>query len=160
MDLRQEMQEIRIEFWDRILVGDPPSRAEVDRQLLAYSRSAGIDERMAFALLQACAELAREGTEAMKRNLKTAMLCWFSGGVSRTEPRVPLGPDIPHIYQIVGLNLSWRDAASLLRGNPEDYTARKRLLEQLQQTCGDEWRASFNGNSSGPFEPGMSYAQS
>lgn len=158
MDLRQEMQEVRMVFWDRILSDDPPSRAEMNGQLLAYSRSAAIDERMAFALLRACAEIAHGGTEATKRNLRIAMLCWFSGGVSRAPQSLRHVDGIPHIYQIVGLNLTWHDAARLLKGNPDDYTARKRLLDQLKQACATEWKASFDGASGGPFEQGMPYA--
>jgi len=153
-ELALEREETRLVFWERILQDRPPAPEEIDSALLAVTRDGEMEDRVAFALLQACANISRADSDAMKRNLKIALLCWFSG-VRSCEAAAPSQTSTgkpPHVYEIVGAHLTWREAALMVGGNPEDYSARPRLLKRLKEECIRQWSAAFGDSTYQPFE--------
>lgn len=140
-------------FWDRLLQDTPPELDEVDRELLTLARAGDFDQRVAFVLLRSCVAIARGGTPAMKRNLKAALVHWISNsGYGDVSDRV-VQDDLPMTcYALMGQRLSWREAAILVGGNPNDYSAYSRLLERLVEECARTWRETFGEEREQPFE--------
>jgi len=152
--LEYEVREIRMLFWNRILQGAPPQAHEVDEALLAFTREADSEARLAFTLLRACAEIAKSGTETMQRYLKVALLCWFSA-VAIAGERSSYHKAIsrkPHVHEIVNRRITWHEAASIVGVNPDDYTARQRLMKRLQAECAIHWVRVFGNETRNPFE--------
>ena len=152
--LEYEIREIRLVFWDRILQGAPPQTQEIDQALLPFIRETDIKERLAFTLLRSCAKIARSGTEAMRRNLKVALLYWFGNANSEIEtaPYRHANVHSPHVHEIVNRKITWREAAAIVGTNPNDYSARQRLMKVLQEECAIQWGNLFGEAAGNPFE--------
>ena len=158
--LEHEVREIRMLFWNRILQGNPPEIHEIDEALLPLTRDADIESRLAFTLLRASAEIAKSGTETMQRNLRVALLCWFSGSVAEAYTTMyhRTIPQQPYIHEILNRKMTWHEAASIVGANPNDYTARHRLMKRLKEGCVLHWVRVFGGGTGNPFEAASSHA--
>ena len=158
--LEYEARETRMMFWNRIMQGNPPEVHEVDEALLPFTHDTGIESRLAFTLLRASAEIAKSGTETMKRNLRIALLCWFSG--TSTEAKAASAQSKISqqscIYEIVNRRITWHEAATIFGANPNDYTARQRLMKRLQEECVIHWVRVFGEETGNPFEAAANYA--
>ncbi len=152
--MKYEMQELRLQFWDSLLHNDPADGADLDEAFLAFTRAGEYEDKKALVLLKACAAVSQTASNAMKRNLKAAILTWFSGGPSDNRTHSwQLGHNgMPHLYEIVGTQLSWRDAAGIVGASPDDYSAKRRVLSLLRDECVSQWKWTFGEDTGGPFE--------
>ncbi len=113
-----------------------------------------MEERKAYILLRACCELASTGSSACRRNLRVAILYWFSnmgnGCEHGEQDDTPLADK--DLHRVIGIKLSWREAAAAFGANPNDYSAYHRLLAKLKKTCDDNWKQLYGSVMSSPFE--------
>jgi hypothetical protein len=103
-------------------------------------------ERLAFILLRACVAATVEMTPAMRRNLKAALMHWFSQTGSPSQEASPELPGVVDLSAIVGRRLTWAECAKLVGGNPQDYSAYQRLVARLQVAVQDQWHAVFGSD--------------
>lgn len=144
-DLMGQCCEERLAFWARLLRGAPLDPLEIDREILPLVVDSSQQERMAFVLLRAAASLAESGSQATVRTLRIAIIYWFS------NTSVSLGEDgerevdlsALRLRDVVGLGLTWREAALAFGVNPRDYSAYQRLLQKLRMECANQWKAFF-----------------
>jgi hypothetical protein len=145
MDLEEQCRESRLVFWERILRGIPIDPLEIDREILSLITDSSPREKMAFILLRAAATLAGTGTSATTRTLRIAVVYWFSN--ASPSPSIDLDRELDSsslsIRDIVGLGLSWREAALLFGANPRDYSAYQRLIQALRKECIKQWEVIF-----------------
>ena len=132
MNLDSTIQEARIRFWNRLLLGEPVRQEELDHELLAETQSCGDEARVALTLLRACVALQTEGSEATRRSLRTALYFWFSNSGSAMGEQAFCANDACDVLGLMGRALTWREAASLTGSNPNDYSAYKRLVAKLK----------------------------
>jgi hypothetical protein len=144
-----ETADVRLGIWQRILRDEEVSLPEVDRDLLALARDGADGEKMSYILLRACLAASEEMTPAMRRNLKAALLHWFSHTGSPVDENQRSTIDTGELKTVVGRRLTWSDSARLVGGNPDDYTAYRRLVDRLQDAVHNEWKAAFG--SACPF---------
>jgi len=147
-----ETQDVRLAFWQRLLREEPVSVEEVDCELKALVRDSAMTDRMAYVLLRACVKAVEAMTPAMKRNLRAALIHWFSLVGSPCDPERHESMDPRRIRSVVGQRLTWADCAKLVGGNPEDYTAHRRLVDRLQEAVRAEWDEAFGPSC--PFPGG------
>jgi hypothetical protein len=99
--------------------------------------------------------MATGETDAMRRNLRVALLYWLSNWFDKVEGQrlkecenegqnSCLG-----FREFIGRQLSWREAAELLGANPDDYSAYARLLKKLKQEFNRQWKELFTDRSPG-----------
>lgn len=145
MNLEEQCRELRLVFWERILRGIPIDPSEIDRDVLSLITDSSPREKMAFILLRAAAELARTGTPAIARTIRIAIVYWFSntGSSSEIDPDRQIDSSSLSIRDVVGLGLSWREAALLFGANPRDYSAYQRLIQSLRKECVKQWETIF-----------------
>lgn len=143
MGLEVETADVRLAFWQRLLREEEVGVAEIEHDLLPLARGGAMTEKMAYILLRGCV-VAMEGmSPAMRRNLRAALIHWFS---STATP-----PDLPHqdpvdpgdLRTVVGRRLTWAESARLVGGNPDDYSAYSRLTKALQDAVNAEWERTF-----------------
>ena len=153
--LEWELIERQLVFWNRLLQGVSVSLEELDAELLSLSRAASRFARIRFVLLRSCASMAAGETDAMRRNLRVALLYWLSNWFDKVEGKrlkecesegqnSCLG-----FREFIGRQLSWREAAELLGANPDDYSAYARLLKKLKQEFNRQWKEFFTDRSPG-----------
>ena len=144
----------RLVYWSHLLRGEFVSIDDLDQDLLPMVRGAAAEERKAYVLLRACCELAGVGSASCRRNLRVAILYWFSnmgnGSEYDKQDDTPLAE--MDLHRVVGMKLSWREAAAAFGANPNDYSAYHRLLAKLKQACDDHWRKLYGSALSSPFE--------
>jgi len=154
--LREMCDEARLAYWSRLLRGEFVTVEDLDRDILPLVRGAGVHEQKAYTLLCACSDLASNGSPSVRRNLKVAILYWFSNmgnGVERAETdETPLAE--MDLHRIVGMKLTWREAAAAFGANPNDYSAYHRLLAKLKDRCDEHWRNRFGSADASPFPAG------
>lgn len=139
------LREDRLAVWDRLVRGEHVPSEDVSGFILRLSHDAPPEEKASCVLLLASLRIANEGRRAMRRNLRAALRYWFSHSGSNDRP-VKLNPrDLQDagLERLVGLYLSWPEAMKSVRGNPEDYTALKRVEKQLRAQCAVEWQEQF-----------------
>ncbi|MBN1859612.1 hypothetical protein JW848_10500 [Candidatus Bipolaricaulota bacterium] len=155
MPLTRMCDEARLAYWSQLLRGESFTIEDLDREILPLVRGAGVDERKAYTLLRACCELASCGSSAVRRNLKVAILYWFSNMGNGEAPSE--SGDTPlaemDLHRIIGMKLSWREAAAAFGANPNDYSAYHRLLSKLKERCDEHWRQQFGLTVTSPFGP-------
>ncbi len=144
-NLQGQCREMRLVFWERILRGAPLDLIEIDREILPLVIDSPPMERMAFILLRAAATLADTGTVAVRRTLRIAIIYWFSN--TSVSPGKDEGREVDlfalRLRDIIGLGLTWREAALAFGVNPRDYSAYQRLLRKLRVECANQWEALF-----------------
>lgn len=138
-----DVQDVRLAFWQRLVAEEVVTADDVDRELLPLVRGGPRGEQMAYVLLRACVTSAEGMGSAMKRNLRAALIHWFSHVGSPIDPerREPVDPR--WLSSVIGQRLTWADSARLVGGNPEDYSAYRRLVDCLQEAVRSEWERSF-----------------
>jgi hypothetical protein len=143
MGLDLETADVRLEFWQRLLCEEAVRVIEVDRDLLRLARDGAMREKMAYVLLRACVMAAEEMTPAMRRNLRAALIHWLSstGSAPDSARQEPVDPG--ELRTIVGRRLTWAESARLVGGNPDDYSAYRRLVDHLQDVVRAEWESAF-----------------
>ena len=152
--LKRICNDVRLVYWSRLLRGEFVSIDDLDQDLLPMVRGAALEERKAYILLRACCELACVGSPSCRRNLRVAILYWFSnmgnGSECGREDDTPLAE--MDLHRVVGMKLSWREAAAAFGANPNDYSAYHRLLAKLKEACDDHWRKLYGPAMSSPFD--------
>ncbi len=138
-----ETPDVRLAFWQQLLRGIMVSPEDIDRELLPLARAGTVEERRAYILLRAAVASFQEMTPAMQRNLKAAVIYWFSCVGSQVEDNVEEVLDIHELRTVVGRRLTWADSARLVGGNPDDYSAYKRLVDRLERAIREEWSRMF-----------------
>ena len=129
MPLRKLCDEARLVYWSRLLHGEFVTVEDLDREILPLVRGAGIEERKAYTLLRACIDLACCGSAVVRRNLQVAILYWFSNmGSNQAGSNGDASLAGMDLHRIIGMKLSWREAAAAFGANPNDYSAYHRLL--------------------------------
>jgi len=138
-----ETADMRISFWQRLLVDESVSPSDVDEELLSLARVSSQEEKSAYVLLRAVVVAKQEMTDAMRRNLKAAILYWFSQtGTSEDDAREVI-VDPSRLETIIGRRLTWAECAKTVGGNPADYSAYTRLLDRLRSAIQAEWAHAF-----------------
>ena len=144
-DLSAQCREARLVFWARLLRGAPVNPLEIDREILPLVIDSSPQERMAFILLRAAATIAKSGSEATVRTLRIAIIYWFSN--TSISPGMDGEREVDlsalRLRDVVGLGLTWREAALAFGVNPRDYSAYQRLLQKLRMECANQWKALF-----------------
>lgn len=139
------LEELRAErdvWWDQLLNGREPQQEDMDEQARLMNTVKDRKEREALTLCLSCANLMRNGTDAVKRNLRIFLLHNFSHTGSRRERPEHLSGDRLHLADIEGLCLTWDEASKLLGVNP-DYSAHARIKEKIQQEFIDTWQSIY-----------------
>lgn len=144
-NLEGQCREMRLVFWERILRGIPVDPIEIDREILPLVIDSSPMERMAFILLRAAATLASTGTVAVRRTLRIATVYWFSntGVLPAADEEAAIDLSSLSLHNVVGLGLTWREAALAFGVNPRDYSAYQRLLHRLKSECASQWKTLF-----------------
>lgn len=143
LGLELDAQDLRLGLWQRLLADEEIPVADVDEDLLPLAREGVASERLAFILLRTCVAATVEMTPAMRRNLKAALIHWFSQTGS-PSPETPCEfPSRADLAAIVGRRLTWAESAKLVGGNPQDYSAYQRLVARLQTAVQEQWHAVF-----------------
>jgi len=144
-DLREDCREARLTYWGMLLRGEPIDPLEIDREILPLVIDSSAAERMAFILVRAAAVLAKTGSKPTVRTLRIAIVYWFSN--TSVPPGVDGGREVDlsvlRLRDVIGLGLTWREAALAFGVNPRDYSAYQRLLQKLRVECANQWRAIF-----------------
>jgi hypothetical protein len=143
MGLALEAADVRLGMWQRILRDEAVPVSEIDRELLPLARDGAEGEKMPYILLRACLAAAEEMTPAMRRNLRAALVYWFSQTGSPVESGHREPADLGDLRSVVGQRLTWSDCARLFGINPDDYTAYRRLVDRLEEAVRAEWQAAF-----------------
>jgi len=140
------LREDRLVFWDRLLRGERVDPVECRELMTRLAHEAPPEEKSGCILLVASVCLAREGNRAMQRNLRAALRYWFSHSGTKERPETfdPCELQDGGLETVVGLYLSWPEAMLSVGGNPDDYTAMKRLERRLRAKCVEEWERQFN----------------
>jgi len=141
--LQLEAADVRLAFWDQILRDEPVDIAEIDAELLPLMKSASSQERIAFIVLRSCVVAQQSMSPAMRRNLRAALIHWFSSLGTSEDTVSAETVDAIDIRSLLGRKLTWKESARMVGGNPEDYSAYGRLLKKLQTTAEDEWVRAF-----------------
>ena len=143
--MQDQCREMRLVFWERILRGIPVDPIDIDREILPLVIDSPPMERMAFILLRAAATLANTGTIAVRRTLRIAIIYWFSntGVTAATDRQAEIDLSSLSLRNVVGLGLTWREAALAFGVNPRDYSAYQRLLRKLKSECTSQWKTLF-----------------
>ena len=159
-DLSVQSREARLAFWGGLLRGAPVNLLDIDREILPLVIGASQEERIAFILLRAAAAIAQDGSEATVRTLRIAIIYWFSNtsvSPGKDEER-EVDLSALRLRDIIGLGLTWREAALAFGVNPRDYSAYQRLLRKLRTECASQWEALF-GESMEQVLEGISVGQ-
>lgn len=147
-NLAAQCRESRLFFWERILRGVPVDPLEVDREIRSLVIDSSQQERIAYTLLRAAATIAWNESVATVRTLRIAIIYWFSNtSVSpgrNTEGEADLSA--LRLRDIIGLGLTWREAALAFGANPRDYSAYQRLLRKLRAEYAKQWKALFGSS--------------
>ena len=144
-DLSVQCREARLVFWGHLLRGVAVDPLEIDREILPLVVDSYQQERVAFILLRAAATLARDESAATVRTLRIAIVYWFSNtsvspGKDEEQER---DLSMLRLCDIIGLGLTWREAALAFGVNPKDYSAYQRLLRKLRMEFASQWKAFF-----------------
>ncbi|MCD6136411.1 hypothetical protein J7J63_06870 [Candidatus Bipolaricaulota bacterium] len=144
-DLTAQARESRLAFWAALLRGAPVDPHEIDREILPLVIDSSQQERVAFILLRAAAAIGQSGSEATVRTLRIAIVYWFSNTSVSPGDDVEREVDLSalQLRDIIGLGLTWREAALAFGVNPRDYSAYQRLLRKLRDECARQWEALF-----------------
>ena len=145
IDLSTQCRETRLSFWARLLRGAPVDPLEIDREILPLVIDSSPQERIAFILLRAAAVIAQNESKATVRTLRIAIVYWFSNTSVSSEMNRVREVDLSalRLRDVVGLGLTWREAALAFGVNPRDYSAYQRLLRKLRLECANQWKALF-----------------
>ncbi|MCD6495349.1 hypothetical protein J7K60_04760 [Candidatus Bipolaricaulota bacterium] len=145
MDLDSQCREARLAFWAGLLRGVPVDPLEIDREILPLVVDSSQRERIAYILLRAAAAIAQNETAVTVRTLRIAIIYWFSNtSVSSGKDRErEVDLSALRLRDIIGLGLTWREAALAFGVNPRDYSAYQRLLRKLRTECAKQWKALF-----------------
>ena len=138
-----ETADVRLAFWQQLLQEVAISTEDIDRELLPLARAGTVEERTAYVLLRAAVVAFHDMTPAMQRNLKAAVIHWFSSVGSPAEDSFEELIDIHELRTIVGRRLTWADSTRLVGGNPNDYSAYRRLVDRLERAIREEWSRAF-----------------
>jgi hypothetical protein len=154
LGLEIDIGDVRLVFWQRLLQNTPVALDELDAELGVVCRDAPADDRLAFAVLRACASISYSGSEPQRRTLRAALIYWFSRTASKVEAPEGTLLDPMDLFSIAGTHLAWRDCAVLVGGNPDDYSAYGRIVERLHALAREQWsqlygtEAPFGGSAS------------
>ncbi len=160
MDLSTQCREARLSFWARLLRGEVVDPLVIDREILPLVIDASQEERIAFVLLRSAAAIAQDGSETTVRTLRIAIIYWFSNtsvSPGKDEER-EVDLSALRLRDIIGLGLTWREAALAFGVNPRDYSAYQRLLRKLRTECANQWETLF-GESMEQVVEGISVGQ-
>jgi len=138
-----ETADMRVAFWQRLLVDESISPEDVDDELLALAKASSQEEKSAYVLLRAVVVANQEMSDAMRRNLKAAILYWFSQTGTSVGDGGEVGADPSRLETVIGRQLAWADCARSVGGNPADYSAYTRLLDRLRHAIRAEWFRAF-----------------
>ena len=138
-----DARDTRILLWAELLDSGDLSTDEIDRELLQMARGSSTDEKEAFVLLRAAAHLLGSGSEALRRNLRIALVYWFSQVGSLDEEVETENLDLANIADLQGTHLTWSECARRLGGNPSDYTAYSRTIQKLRDEVVKQWNGLF-----------------
>ena len=139
------LREDRLAFWDRLIRGVQVPPAECDDLLTQLAVNADPEEQAGCILLLASVGIANEANRAMRRNLRAALKYWFSHTGTKESREAPGLHDVQEggLESVIGLYLSWPEAMESVGGNPNDYSALKRLESLLRARCVEEWERRF-----------------
>lgn len=149
--IQELLREDRLALWDRLIHGENVAQTELDQLVTKLAHDAPGEDRASCMLLLATANIASQGSRAMRRNLIAALRYWFSHTGSKIRPPDldPRGLKDVGLIELMGLYLSWPEAMLSAGGNPDDYTALKRVEKKLKEKYEEEWERVFG--SSAPF---------
>lgn len=151
--IQELLREDRLIFWDRLIRGESIDAEELDQLVIKLAHDASAEERVGSVFLLAAAKIARVGRRAMRRNLIAGLRYWFSHVGTKDRPPGFNSQAIRDagLTEIMGLYLNWREAMLSVGGNPNDYSALKRLEKRLKEEYKKEWKRVFG--SQAPFTP-------
>lgn len=143
--MQEILREDRLVVWDRLLRSGNVELEEVERLVTKLSRDTTEEEQLGSVLLLAVAKIATVERGATRRNLTAALRYWFSHTGTKDRPLtfVPRGLEDVGLVDLMGLYLTWPEAMRSVGGNPNDYSALKRLEQELREHCAKEWERVF-----------------
>ena len=138
-----DARDTRVLLWAELLESGDLSTDEIDRELLQLARGSSTDEKEAFVLLRAAAQLFDSGSDALRRSLRIAIVYWFSQVGSLDEEAEPETLDLANLSDLQGTHLTWSECARRLGGNPSDYSAYSRTIQKLKDEVLTQWNGLF-----------------
>jgi len=147
--LKMDAQEARVAFWQRLLRDQAVEIREIDHQLLPLVRASASEERRAYVVLRAAADLMSNGSEATRRTLRGTLMYWFSNTGSGDDRDCAID-DYTDLRALIGRRLSWGECIRQVGGNPDAYSARSRLVDLLQTSIRQHWTDLFGEEMQAP----------
>jgi len=129
---------------------------DIDDGLRRLAADSGFQERIAYILLRSCAELLADGSESTRKHMQAALMHWFGASnlssLENSDSR--RSADLDSVVDVAKRKLTWREAMERVGANPEDYSAKGRLLKRLRETCERTWAERFGESIGNPFRGG------
>lgn len=154
--IQELLREDRLALWDRLIQGELIDQLELNQLVTKFVHAVPVEERIGCALLLAATNIASQESRAMRRNLVAALRYWFSHTGSKIRPPDldPYGLKDAGLIELMGLYLSWPEAMLSVGGNPDDYTALKRVERKLKEKYEEEWDRVFGSSAPLTFAHG------
>lgn len=144
------MNEERLFYWDKLLRGEGVDLEKVRAMAVRDSTDAPEQEKAAWVLLLAAAELLKTGSPASRCYLIAYLrYCFSQAGTAYRPPEFdPESLKGTGIDNVLGTKLTWEEAlvassCKSKKGRSVDYSAMKRTEAKLKLACRRWWEELF-----------------